>query len=451
MQTSPKDLAFCLFRCTFAGDMMQEKIHSLYELNTCVQDAILQQMGQTYWVEAELSEVRESRGHGYLELIQSDSVTRQPLAKASARCWRSTWQQLRPYFERVTGQPLHAGIKVLLAVQPQFHELYGFSWIISDINPEYTLGDMALRRQLIIGQLKAEGVFDLQKELALPYFAQRIAVISSATAAGYGDFCNQLADNPYGFQFHIELFPAVMQGEQVEPTVIAALDRINSRLDDFDLVVIIRGGGATADLSGFDTLALAENVANFPIPIITGIGHDRDESILDMVSHVRVKTPTAVATFLIDHLKQVADRIASVEQSLQRYIGTRLHVQRLRLERLSQLIPHLPTQRMATGRHRLETLDGSLRVALQRIIEKRDYQLNAFTTQLRSYDPQRLLQRGYSITLHNGKPVRDSGLLQPGDQLETRVGKGTVWSNVIVPPVRESSNPSKNKKKCKET
>ena len=311
--------------------MKSERHLTLYELNQLVREVIESEMSNEYWVEAELSECRESRGHCYMELIQKDEQTATPIAKASAKCWATKWMLIRPGFERTTGQRLHAGMKILLKVYAQFHEAYGFSWIVTDIDPTYTLGDMARKRQEIIRQLKAEGVFDLQKELQLPLFCQRIAVISSETAAGYGDFCNQLADNPYGFKFCTQLFPAIMQGEGVEQSIIAALERIYSLTSypspptsDFDCVVIIRGGGATSDMSGFDTLALAENVANFPLPIITGIGHDRDESILDMVSHIRVKTPTAAASLLIDQLKTVLDTINESQIRLTRYAQQRL-------------------------------------------------------------------------------------------------------------------------------
>ena len=244
-----------------------------------VREVISMSLPDSYWVEAELSEAREGYGgHCYLELIEKDERSNTPIAKAHASCWRNRWMFIKPNFERITGQRIHAGMKVLLKVHAQFHENYGFSWIVDDIDPNYTMGDMARKRLEIINTLKAEGVFELQKELVLPMFCQRIAVISSATAAGYGDFCNQLADNDYGLQFQTRLFPATMQGEGVEQSVIAALDSINAEWEQFDCVVIIRGGGATSDLSGFDTLALAENVANFPLPIITGIGHERGES-----------------------------------------------------------------------------------------------------------------------------------------------------------------------------
>ena len=278
------------------------KTISLLELNLMVRGTIERGLPDEYWVEAELSEIRESHGHCYMELVEKDLPGNTPVARARATCWRQTWAMLRPYFERTTEQTFRAGLKVLLKVYAQFHEAYGVSWIVTDIDPAFTMGDMARKRQMIIARLKEMGVFDLNRELEIPMFAQRIAVISSETAAGYGDFYRQLTDNEYGFTFEINLFPAIMQGERVEQSIIAALDKINARCDDFDCVVIIRGGGATSDMSGFDTLALAENVANFPLPVITGIGHDRDESVLDMVANTRVKTPTAAAALLISRL-----------------------------------------------------------------------------------------------------------------------------------------------------
>ena len=379
---------------------------TLFELNRLVRETIECEMPNEYWVEAELSECRESRGHCYMELIEKDEKTATPIAKASAKCWASKWVLVRPYFERTTGQRLVAGMKVLLKVYPQFHEAFGFSWIVTDIDPTYTLGDMARKRQEIIRQLKEEGVFDLQKELSLPLFCQHIAVISSETAAGYGDFCNQLSDNPYGLQFQTQLFPATMQGEGVEQSIIQALNRINAVCEDFDCVVIIRGGGGTADLSGFDTLALAENVANFPLPIITGIGHDRDESILDMVSHTRVKTPTAAAALLIDHLKQVLDNLYNLQEAIIHLFSIVKTRQEARLDTIGQKIPMLIERRLTNEQHRLELLEEKVK----------------------SLDPQLLLKRGYSITLFNGKAVRDPQSLQKGDEIETRIEKGTLKS-----------------------
>ena len=436
--------------------MKSEQHVTLYELNHLVSKVIESEMPNEYWVEAELSECRESRGHCYMELIQKDERTATPIAKASAKCWANKWMLIRPGFERTTGQRFHAGMKVLLKVFAQFHEAYGFSWIVSDIDPTYTLGDMARKRQEIIRQLKEEGVFDLQKELQLPLFCQRIAVISSETAAGYGDFCNQLADNPYGFQFQTRLFPAIMQGEGVEQSIINALNRIfdltkgQTPCEVFDCVVIIRGGGATSDMSGFDTLALAENVANFPLPIITGIGHDRDESILDMVSHIRVKTPTAAAALLIDHLKTVLDVINDAQEQIVRLAQQKLTFHKSRLSTFAEILPRLFTNVKTRQEARLDSLNSRMTTAIRQSIITQQSLINALEVKMpiildrrlmaeqhrlqlieektKNLDPILLLRRGYSITLHNGKAVRSPQQLQSGDEIETRLEKGTIKS-----------------------
>ncbi|MBO4826454.1 MAG: exodeoxyribonuclease VII large subunit [Prevotella sp.] len=426
---------------------------TLLELNSLVRMTLEQAMPDEYWVEAELSEAREWGGHCYMELIQKDERANTPVAKASAKCWRSTWMLLRPAFERQTGQTFHAGLKVLLKVYAQFHENYGFSWIVTDIDATYTMGDMARKRQEIIRQLKEEGVFDLNKELRIPMFAQRMAVISSANAAGYGDFCNQLTDNEYGFRFRTELFTAVMQGEQVEQTVINALNRINERADEFDCVVIIRGGGATSDLSGFDTLALAENVANFPLPVITGIGHDRDESVLDMVSNTRVKTPTAAAALLIDNLATVFNLLEDAQETIVNIVKRRMTVERMRLERLASHIPVLFSVVRTRQEARLERLFSHLTATCQQQITTRQARLAPLMTRLHglaerkllsqhhridllqqraeAQNPERLLQRGYSITLHNGRAVSNANQLQAGDEITTRLAHGMLRSTVL--------------------
>jgi exodeoxyribonuclease VII large subunit len=407
---------------------MIDKRYSLLELNRMVRESIECEMPDAYWVEAELSECRETRGHCYMELIQKDDLSATPVAKAQAKCWANKWLTIRPYFERATGQQLHAGMKVLLQVYPQFHESYGFSWIVNDIDPTYTMGDMARKRQEIIQKLKAEGVFDLQKELRLPLFCQHIAVISSQTAAGYGDFCNQLADNPYGFKFETQLFPATMQGEGVEQSIINALERIYDT--DYDAVVIIRGGGATSDMSGFDTLALAENVANFPIPIITGIGHDRDESILDMVSHMRVKTPTAAATLLIEHLKEVLDIIDNSQELITRYAQQKLSALNTQLSALSESIPRLFSLVKTRQESKLDIFEQRMRTSIERRLTSEHHKLELTSEKLKALDPTLLLARGYSITMLNGRAVKDASLLPPGTEIETRLAKGSVISKV---------------------
>lgn len=425
---------------------------TLFELNSLVSNVIDTAFDHAFWVEAELSEAREVRGHCYMELIQKDIFSATPVARASAKCWKSTWTRLKPKFERATGQELHAGLKVMLLVTANFHEAYGFAWIVQDIDPTYTLGDMARKRLEIIRQLKEEGVFDLQKELTIPMFAQRVAVISSENAAGYGDFCHQLLDNDYGFAFSIRLFPAIMQGEQVEATVINALNDIYNNVDDFDVVVIIRGGGATADMSGFDTLALAENVANFPLPIITGIGHDRDESVLDMVSNTRVKTPTAAAAFLVDNLACLWSHIDAMRERVATTVRRRMETEQERLARISGRVPilfslvkerqeakltHLMTaitgsirERLQRAMHEIAVIDNNIQPLVERKLTKERNRVAQLALRADALDPQLLLKRGYSITLFNGKAVHDPATLQEGDVIETRVEKGTLVSTI---------------------
>lgn len=425
---------------------------TLYELNSMVRDVVELGMPGSYWVEAELSEVRERSGHCYMELVQKDLTGNSTVARASARCWRSTWASVRPGFEQVTGEHFRAGLKVLLQVHAQFHENFGFSWIVTDIDPAYTLGDMARRRQEIIRILKEEGVFDLNKELCLSLFASRIAVVSSESAAGYGDFCNQLDTNAYGFAFSVRLFPAVMQGERTEGSIISALDAINSEADDFDCVVIIRGGGAVSDLSAFDSLALAENVANFPLPVITGIGHERDESVLDMVANKRVKTPTAAAALLIENLKHTYDRIVQAQERISVSVSRRMDYERVRLERVSGRIPVLfslvKTRQqaridsffarvgaaagriVAEERLRLDRLSVALAPAVRQRLSAENHRLELLGQRISAVDPAILLCRGYSITLHNGRAVYSPGQLSDGDVIETRLAEGNVRSVV---------------------
>ena len=429
-----------------------ENALTLYELNSLVVELIDKVMPSSYWVEAEIADARESKGHLYLELIEKDESTNIPIARASAKCWRSSWLMIGPHFERVAGVKLRAGLQIMIQVHAQFHAQYGFSWIIDDINPEYTMGSMARKRNEIIAQLKSEGVFELQRELYLPLFAQRIAIISSASAAGYGDFCNQLQHNEYGFRFQMQLFQAFMQGEQVEQSIVAALNLISTKEDDFDCVVIIRGGGATADLSGFDTLVLAENVANFPLPVITGIGHERDESILDMVAHTRVKTPTAAAAFLIDHLAATLNRIEQAQISIQRMVEHRIQHEKLHLQQLSTHIPilfsmvknrenarlddywHALLQRvmlhLQQSKMRVELLSNKVIPATTNKLMAEQHKLQLLEQRVDGVNPERMLRLGYSLTYKNGYVLRNVNEVKAGDEITTRLEGGIITSVV---------------------
>ena len=426
---------------------------TLLELNSLVSEVLENAMPRQYWVEAELSDVNERRGHLFAELIEKDEDSNTPVARASAKCWASTWYSLKRTFERVTGEQLRTGMKVLLKVYVQFHPAYGFSWIITDIDPTFTLGDLAKKRMEIIAQLKAEGIFDMQRQLSLPMFCQHIAVISSATAAGYGDFCNHLHNNPYGFFFKTTLFHAVMQGEQIESSVIDALNRIFDAHEEYDCVVIIRGGGATSDMSGFDTLDLAENVANFPLPIITGIGHDRDECILDMISFHRVKTPTAAADFLLSHLDNTSRTIDNLADRMVRSVARYLETERVRMKGISSKIPILFSmvnanetnriellskrienalrQKTEQENHRMQMLQHTIEVAVRLAIEKERHRLSLLAQKGLSLDPEIILKRGYSITLSGGKVVTDASKVIKGEILETKLANGTVLSKKV--------------------
>ena len=409
-------------------------------------------MPDEYWVEAEISELRVVRGNCYMELVQKAEDTRTPVARASAKCWRTYWTLVQSSFERVTGRQLCPGMKVMMRVHADFHEAYGFSWIVTDINPEYTLGDIARRRREIIARLKEEGVFDLQKELIIPLFAQRVAVISSDNAAGYDDFCNQLQNNEKGLAFSVKLYPAVMQGESTEDSVIEALDRIYKDEDKFDVVVIIRGGGATSDLSGFDTLSLAENVANFPLPIIVGIGHNRDESVLDLVANMSVKTPTAAAAFLIDRLAAVAARVDAAATSLSKYVTNRIEQEKSRIKYLSTVLPSLYAAVKSRENMRISRMSDSLYVAVRQIVASEkarldlmpqrlsgawrqavtgeSHRLQMLEQRVAASDPKRMLARGYTLTLHDGRAVTDLSSLKKGDMLTTLFAGGEVVSEV---------------------
>lgn len=410
---------------------MEKEPLSLYELNALVRQALNESLPDTYWIQAELSDVRSNAtGHCYLEFIQKDARGNNLIAKARGTIWANVYRMLKPYFEESTGQAFVSGIKVMVEVTVEFHELYGFSLTVVDIDPTYTLGDMARKRREILKQLEEEGVLTLNKELEMPMLAQRIAVISSSSAAGYGDFCRQLEENPYGFVFYPRLFPALMQGNQVEESVINALNTVNDHRDDFDVVVIIRGGGATSDLSGFDTYLLAANCAQFPLPIITGIGHERDDTVLDSVAHTRVKTPTAAAQFLITHMHDAAVSLEELAQTLISSVSVRMDKEHSRLSELTNRLPLVIKNRTIREGYLLEQLIQRINVGIARSLTSKQHRLMLLEQRVNDASPERLLKRGFSITLKDGKAVTDSAQLKAGDVITTRLAKGEVTSEV---------------------
>lgn len=432
---------------------MENQPLSLFELNALVRKSVKLCLPDEYWVQAELSDVRTNySGHCYLEFVQKDPRGNSLVAKARGMIWSNIYVMLKPYFERETGQTFTSGIKVLVKVTVDFHELYGYSLTVVDIDPAYTLGDMARRRKEIIRRLEEEGVLTLNKELEMPLLPQRVAVISSATAAGYGDFCNQLLNNSDGLVFYPHLFAAVMQGDKIEASVIAALNAIYKEVDRWDVVVIIRGGGATSDLSGFDTYDLAANCTQFPLPIITGIGHERDDTVIDMVSHTRVKTPTAAAEFLINRMRETAsdleryisyfhqtipERIAHSKERLEQWVARipsrvqmRLQHERFRQERMAVRMNTAWQTRFLREEYRLR-LEQRLATVIEARLQRERHRLQLAQSQVEAASPELLLKRGYSLTLKDGKAVTDASALHPGDVLTTRVAKGEFKSKVL--------------------
>ncbi len=412
---------------------MEIQALSLHELNGLVKRSIRSCMPDTYWLQAELSDVRSNySGHCYLEFVQKDASGNNLIAKARGTIWNNVYKILKPYFEQATGQTFTAGIKVLVQVSVEFHELYGYSLTVLDIDPTYTVGDMVRRRREILRQLEDEGVLDLNKELEMPMLPQRIAVISSATAAGYGDFCNQLEGNPFGYGFHVELFPAIMQGERVEEAILAALDAVNARIKEFDVVVIIRGGGATSDLSGFDTYLLAASCAQFPLPIITGIGHERDDTVIDMVAHTRVKTPTAAAEYLIAKVDECADVLSQTSARLIESVQNRLLWEHRRVDDLKQRIPSAVYKRIADAKYTLLMSQGRIRQTSKLRLSASAHRLELLQQRLADAMPEKQLARGYSITLKEGKAVKDASALKEGDVITTRLFDGEIKSEIII-------------------
>ncbi len=425
---------------------------TLYELNGLVRQTLELTLDEEYWVQAEIAELRVNR-HCYMELVQKETRGGGIVAKARAQVWANRWAFIKPMFEQVTGQTLATGMQVMLKVEVTFHELYGYSLNVTDIDPTYTLGDLARHRQEILRQLAEEGIDTMNKELPLPRLLQRIAVISSASAAGYGDFCNQLNNNQRGLAFKTELFQAVMQGNEVENSVVDALNRIAARLGEWDVVVIIRGGGATSDLQGFDSLLLAENVAQFPLPIITGIGHERDDTVIDLIAHTRVKTPTAAAEFLIHHQEQELDMLEDLSARLTDRVSqllydetTRLKMlagkipmlfstvkarEEVRLHRLSASMANSSVQHLEQAKGRAELMNQQLSLYTSTLLQGERKRIELMESKLQSAHPNRILQLGFSITRVGGKALKDVDEVKEGDEIETTLASGTFKSTII--------------------
>lgn len=426
---------------------------SLYELNNLIKGVLSDSLSDMFWIRAETSDVRVNQnGHCYLEFIEKDNKGRTLIAKARAMIWSNTFFMLKAYFESATKQPFTSGLKVLVRVSIEFHELYGFSLTVHDIDPSYTLGDQALNRAAIIKQLEEEGVLNLNKELELPVPVNRIAIISSPTAAGYEDFLDQLNSNSYGFIFYTKLFPAIMQGERSEESIIYALERIYAYLEHFDAVVIIRGGGATSDLSCFDSYLLAASCAQFPLPIITGIGHERDDTVLDIVAHTRAKTPTAVAEFLINSMTETAMELNELAHGIVAFVQQRLQDEVVQLsvfetkntfvlkgwQKEQENVISSTKTLLSREMQRIVKENANKFVQIEEMLKKTVHQsykdqstmLDMYEKHLQLSSPENILKKGYTLTMMNGKVVKHKDAVRSGDKIKTRFSDGNIESIV---------------------
>lgn len=402
---------------------------TLFELNHQVAEALNEAFPLPIWVEAEISELRlASNGHCYMELIEKGERNGQVIAKARAMIWAYKWYPLSTLFEQTTGQRLCNGLKVLVEVQVQMHEAFGYSLVIQDIDPSFTLGEMERRRREIINRLTQEGMIDMNRELPFPTLPQRIAVISAEGAAGYGDFCHQLINNEWGIRFYIKLFPAAMQGAQTEASIIQALDAIARYQELFDVVVIIRGGGSVSDLSAFDSYELGVNIANFPLPVITGIGHERDHSVCDAVAHTSVKTPTAAASMLIDIMCEQAVCLQDLKQRLISSVQGRMDREQMRLARFTNNIhgTHITLQQQIG---KLDVMAERIGMISRQRLVSETQKLQYIERTIHMAQPDNILQRGFSIARYNGKAIKSAEEIPSGAELEIETYNGKLKAN----------------------
>ncbi len=402
---------------------------SLSQLNGLIKAAITDILPHAYWVVAEIAEIKlNQRGHCYLELVEKDNDT--TIAQIKATIWAYEYRSISSKFQKATNEPLSRGMKILFLAAVTFHEVYGLSLNIKNIDPTYTIGEMARKKKEVIERLRKEGIIEQNRSRELPLVPQRIAVISSPTAAGYGDFITHLDGNPYGYRFVHVLFPALMQGNEAEASIIRALARIKRRRAGFDLAVIIRGGGSAIDLSCFDSYALSSAVASFPLPVISGIGHEKDDTVVDIVAHTRMKTPTAVAEFIISGVRAFEETVLGLEIRIANHAEEILKDEKHRLVSLAQRLSLVPFRLHSMHLNRLLSLQKDIRGHLRQIFHARKNRLDNLQQAVRHLDPEQVLRRGYSITRHKGKVVTDASSLRNGMMIESTLHKGTVASMV---------------------
>ena len=422
---------------------------SLFELNGIIRETLEQKLEASYWVVAEIAELRQNqKGHCYLEFVEKEDEL--ILAKSRATIWSYAYRKLSAWFESITGQPLQQGMKILAKVQVQYHEIYGMSLNVKDIDPNFTIGERARKRQEVLKKLEEDGILEMNKQLPLPTVPQKLAIISSPTAAGYEDFMNHLAKNSFGYSLRTELFPASMQGAEAPKAIVEALHKIFEQETEFDLVLLIRGGGAQLDLDSFDNYQLASHLAQFPLPIVTGIGHERDETIADLVAHTKMKTPTAAAEFIISGIRTYEESLEEAFARIYELGGHKMAVENQTIESLVQRfvltsksilnreeiqLDNHKTNLIATSRRFLagqnDTLgevNKSLKNNSEAYLVRCKNEIEHLDKTVHLLDPKKVLSRGYSITVVNGKPIKSVMNVKKGDKLVTETSNGKIKS-----------------------
>lgn len=424
---------------------------TLSALTSLIGESIAVHMSPSYWIVAEVVEARENySGHCYLSLAEkSDDKV---IAQCRASIWKPTYRMLKPYFESSTGQAFTSGISIKIKVGVSFHNVYGLNLTVQDIDPAFTVGELTVRRQHILQLLEKDGVADLNKALEMPLVPQRIAVISSPTAAGYEDFVKQLKGNSYHYSFKLQLFPAIMQGDGAEDSVVGVMEQIFDRIDEFDALVIIRGGGSALDLACFDNYNIAFHLTQMPIPVLVGIGHERDETVLDLVAHTALKTPTAVAAYLIDLFQQVELQVDELMDRLHLAVRQTVIRENQRLYTLSASLPTLVSQTIADQKMNLQQKVYQLNQLSRHNLQQKEERLFPYLTRLRlgvnnvfsqcyhrleqadllaqMSDPRKLLEKGYSITMREGMVIKASDDVDVGDELVTYLHQGHIKNQV---------------------
>lgn len=448
---------------------------SLSELTSLIKDTINIEFSNYYFVVGEINQFSVNySGHAYLQLVEKEEKGNKAIATMRAIIWANKYNMIQAYFESVTGSELSSGIKILAKVEVTFHQVYGMSLVIHDIDPTYTLGDIEKKRQEIIDQLQSDGIFEMNKTLDFPLVPQRIAIISSKTAAGFGDFLEHLTKNERNYSFKYQLFNAVMQGDKTEKSIIKALDKIFEKIDNFDVVIIIRGGGSKLDLSAFDSYDIAVNIAQFPLPILTGIGHQRDLSIADLVSFKSLKTPTAVADYIVIKTTEFEDNIIDKYELITNYITEKIEIEKYNLEKsynyietkitsiiqenksnlefLKQDLKHQTNQYIFKKNESLKSNKNQVKTLITRLLERKTTEnltlqnklnnntktflsnninmLNIIEAKLEAHNPQHILNLGFSITTKNGKLIKSENQVKKGDNIETQLKEGVIKSKI---------------------